>query len=214
MKGTFRFVRKTIVASLLSTSTLLVAHGGLLDILRGEREELSAQRVAFIGAAEVKEVTGSAEHLAGIDTWSQLQPGTKLQPGDIIRTSKGSVVLQMVESESFVKVTPNTILRLVPVGKDGNSSILSGGEERDGFVVRGCRGKAYVKSGSEWRGLAVNELITRSASIRTEAGALVDLFDTESKRPLRIPGATRVRLDDQMLAGRVIVPPSLAEARR
>ena len=66
--------------------------------------------------------------MSGIDRWSPLHAGTNLAPGDIIRTGQGTVVLRMIDSGSFVKVTPNVMLRLAPLEQGWDRGVLSGAE--------------------------------------------------------------------------------------
>ncbi|HEX7859018.1 MAG TPA: hypothetical protein VF773_01685 [Verrucomicrobiae bacterium] len=212
MKGRLN-VRKLIATSAVVASLNGInSHAGFLDILRGEPVE--PQRVAFIGAARVQEVSGTVERLSGIDRWTAVENGEVLKPGDMIRTTTGTAIVRMTESGSFVKVTPNTVLRLVPAQEE-DRSLAQGIEEREGLVVRSCRGKAYFATESgEWEPVEVNQVIARGAQLRTEAGAMLDLFDTQSKRPVRVPGAVRLKLDDQALASRVAGQPSIASAQR
>ena len=213
MKGRFN-VRKLIATSALVASLAGVnTHAGFLDILRGEPVE--PQRVAFIGAARVQEVSGTVARLSGIDQWTAVQNGEELQPGDMIRTTSGTAIVQMTESGSFVKVPPNTVLRLVPAKEEEDRSLAQGIERREGLVVRSCRGKAYVATeAGRWEPVEVNQVIARGAQLRTEVGAMIDLFNTQSKRPVRVPGAVRLTLDDQALASRVAGQPSIASAQR
>lgn len=76
--------------------------------------EPRCQRVAFIGCGVIKQVEGKVERLCGIDCWSPVKTGTELKCGDVIRTGDGTVVLKMEETHSFIKVTPNTVFRLLP----------------------------------------------------------------------------------------------------
>ena len=201
------------------TAFLLLCDGstlnaGIVDLLRGEQTH-APQRVAFVGAARVKQVDGEVQRLAGVERWIPLQKGETLNPGDIVRTSTGSAVLLMVESESFVKVTPNTVCRLVPLEKNWDPAVLSGQEQREGFVVRSCRGNAYAASADgTWTPLTVNAVLAEGTQVRTEPGAFVDLFDTKSQRPIRISGSVEIQLSEQVLARRVAAPPTLAAARR
>jgi hypothetical protein len=121
-KAEARAVMKKVssVIGILTLATLALqpvrAEWKLISFMRGEPESAPPkQRVAFVGSATVKTVEGKAERLCGIDCWTPLSAGCQLKTGDIIQTGKGSVVLKMDESQSFVKVTPNTILRLIPL---------------------------------------------------------------------------------------------------
>jgi hypothetical protein len=117
---------------------------GVIDLLKGEKKNPVVQRVAFVGSAVVKETQGLAERLTCIEQWSPLYSGMELVPGDVIRTAEGTILLRMKESGSFTKVTPHTILRLIPFEKGWDPAILSGREEQNGFAMRGHRGLAQV----------------------------------------------------------------------
>jgi hypothetical protein len=189
-------------------------NAGIISLLRGETTVPEQQRVAFVGAAEVKEVSGAVERLAGVDRWEKLSAGARLLPGDIIRTAAGSAVLCMCESKSFVKITPNTLLRLVDFESGWDRSIVSGREERSGFVVRSCRGSAFfAEANGGWKSVQVNQVLAPGTALRTQAGAVVDLFDNSSKRPLRVPGAAQLKLDEQTLARTVTKEPTFASAK-
>jgi hypothetical protein len=201
-----------IVVLLILLALAYQSSGGVIDLLKGEPPARAFQRVAFVGTAVVKQVDGAAERLVGIDRWKPLKAGEKLAPGDLVRTKEGSVVLRMAESGSFVKVTPNTMLRLVEIEERWDRGVLSGTEERRGFIVRSCRGNAFRRSGVEWKPIEVNTVLVAGTEVRTEAGVVLDLFNTEAHRPVRIPGSSRVTLDEAMLASRVLVQPNLAAA--
>jgi hypothetical protein len=184
------------------------AQSGIVDLLRGDPNAPSAplRRVAFVGSAEVKEVSGEAELLTGIDQWSPLRKGAKLAPGDIIRTGQGAAVIKMTESGSLVRVTPRVMLRLAPLQKGWDPGILSGAEERDGFTVRSCRGQAEFKEGGgNWRAVAVNDVLPEGAVVRLAPGAVVDLYSTADRRAMRLQTA-----DETILASRRSAQPSIA----
>jgi hypothetical protein len=189
-------------------------HAGIISLLRGETTVPEQQRVAFVGAAEVKEVTGAVERLAGVDRWENLSAGARLFPGDVIRTAAGTAILCMCESKSFVKLTPNTLLRLVDFETGWDRGIVSGCEERSGFVVRSCRGNAYfADANGSWRPVEVNQVLAPGTALRTDAGVIVDLFHNALKRPLRVPGSARIKLDEQLLARTPFKEPTYASAQ-
>jgi hypothetical protein len=189
------------------------ANAGILALLRGDAEAAPQQRVAFVGAAEVKQVQGVVERLSGVDRWESLAAGARLIPGDVVRTTGGTVLLCMKESRSFVKITPNTLVRLVEVENGWDLGIVSGREEQSGFVVRSCRGGAFVADATgEWRPIRVNEVLASGTALRTEAGAVVDLFQNSYQQPLRIPGSAWLKLDDKF-ATRMRIQPSFASIR-
>ena len=217
MKSWFRNAKKPVgmLAACAFLSNSAVVSAGIIDVLRGETDQTPFQRVAFVGAATVKEVQGEVQRLAGVEHWTALKKGDQLQPGDLLRTTSGSAVLSMLESESFVKVTPNTLCRLVALEHGWERAVLSGQEEREGFAVRGCRGKVYSRSADgNWTPLVVNAVLSPGTQVRTDPGASVDLFHTALQRPLRISGSVETSLDEKVLAQRVVAAPSLASARR
>ena len=202
----------TLLAVLGCLSSLSSVQAGFLDVLRGEPDSTtpSFQRVAFIGSARVKEVQGQAERLVGIDSWKPLEKRAELMPGDLVRTHNGTVLLRMNESGSFVKVTPQTILRLVALENNWDQGALSGMEEKKGFVVRSCRGKAFVREpGQEWKSVEVNAVLAAGSEIRTESETVVDLFNTRRQRALRIQGPVVIKLQESALANKTVVGSSL-----
>ena len=206
------FLSAAIIFLIANTASV---NAGFIDLLRGESAAPEPQRVAFVGAAQVKEVHGSVERLTGVDRWENLGAGAKLLPGDVIRTAEGSAVLCMSESKSFVKITPNTLLRLVDLASDWDPGVLSGREERDGFVVRGCRGKAFVADRrGDWKLVQVNDVLAPGVALRTAPGAVLDLFHNTSKQPLRVAGSAHLTLDTPVLARVAGAQPSFASARR
>jgi hypothetical protein len=89
----------------------------------------------------------------------------------------------------------------VPLQKGWDLGILTGREESNGFVVRSCRGKALFKDGAgEWKPVLVNMVLKPSTALRTEPGAVLDLFSTEQKQAWRIEGGHQVSLTPTVLA--------------
>lgn len=211
-------LRKTgptvLLIYLFSLSSL---EAGFFDVLRGEADAAipSFQRVAFVGSARVKEVQGEAERLAGIDSWKPLEKGAELMPGDLVRTRNGTVVLRMTDSGSFVKVTPQTILRLLECESTWDRGALSGTEEKQGFAVRSCRGKAFVREpGQEWKSVEVNVVLADGSEVRTEPETVVDLFNIGKQRAVRIQGPAVVNLQESAVAGKSVVGPSFVATVR
>ena len=64
----------TLTACAFLSSSALV-NAGIIDLLRGEREEQTQQRVAFVGAASVKEIQGEVHRLTGVERLVALQNG-------------------------------------------------------------------------------------------------------------------------------------------
>jgi hypothetical protein len=199
---------KNRAAAIFLSLTLLhfstPADAGLIALMRGPKQpEPAFQRVAFVGAAVVREVQGTAEKLSGIDRWETLRPGTALQPGDIIRTRQGTVVLRMTARGAFIKVTPQTVLRLTPLEKNWDRSVLTGREEAEGFVIRSCRGDARVQDATgAWRKVAVNAVIPEGTPIRVARDGVLDLYWTREARALRLTGHSEAILNASVFSGR------------
>jgi len=162
---------------------------GIISILKhgkaGE-EETSVQKVAFVGCAEVREVRGEAEQLCGLEKWQPIKAGEHLSEGAVIRTESGMVVLEMCESRSLVKVTPQTVLRLVPLKKDWDRGSLSGTEEKSGCLVRTLSGKASYRdpTSGDWKRVAVNSVIPAGSEVKVEKNGTLFLFDISQKHSL------------------------------
>jgi len=214
---TWIFVKNRLASAaiiFLAANTASI-QGGFFDIRRGESAEPEPQRVAFVGAAQVREATGIVERLSGVDQWEKLQAGEELLPGDVVRTAEGTAVLRMRESKSFVKITPHTTLRLIAIESGWDRAVVTGREERTGFVVRSCRGKAYViAANGEWRLLRVNDVLAPGTALRTSSEAVVDLFHNASHQPLRVVGAVQLKLETPLLARVPIVQPTLMATSR
>jgi hypothetical protein len=182
------------------------ANAGLISILKHGRPEAPEaapaparpewQRVAFVGSAVIKEVSGRVEMLKGVDRWVAIGKGQRLQPGDLVRTGEGSrAVLKMESSGSFVAMTPKTILRLSVFEKTWDQSVLSGVETRKGYKVRSLRGVAEVKKNNQWLPLSVESVIPVGASVRTHPNTTMDLFHSESGSFIRLQPSVEVALD-------------------
>jgi hypothetical protein len=92
-----------------------------------------------------------------------------------------------------VKVTPNTLFRLLP--EDKMETVPTAASAPSGFVVRSCRGTAaYRDENGEWRPVQVNSVLPETAVVRTEAQTTVDLFCTSTHRAMRIQGARQLIL--------------------
>lgn len=198
---------KSVVALLAAGLLTMSSNAGIISILKrgsadAENPEPAkssqsavSQRVAFVGCAEVKAVHGKVEKLCGVEKWQTIQPGAHLEPGDVIRTAEGDVVLEMCESSSLVKVTPATVMRLVPLRKSWDRSSLSGNEEQPGCQVRAVEGRAYFKHGDEaWQPVVVNSVIPVGALIRVAGQGRVCLFDNTANRAVSVAGNSTTRV--------------------
>lgn len=190
----------SLLAAALFT-TIPDSHAGIISILKrgnaGEEKPV-VQKVAFVGCAKVKAVEGNAEKLCGIEKWERIEAGSHVEPGDVIRTQQGEVLLEMCESSSLVKVIPTTVVRLIPLKKSWDKSIVSGIEEKSGCMVRAVSGKAFFKFGTEeWQPVLVNTVLPLGAEVRVPGEGRVCLFNNMDKKPLTLAGNSSTRIGSE-----------------
>jgi hypothetical protein len=141
-----------------------------------------------VGCAKVKESSGHVERLAGIEKWQRLTTGTHLEEGDVVRTGDdGRLILQMCESDSLVRVTPETTVRLVPLKKGWDECVLSGREAAMGYILRSIEGKAFYKNpAGAWEPLSVNDVLPLGTMVRSPDQARISVFNTERKQAAQL----------------------------
>jgi hypothetical protein len=187
----------SLLAAALFT-TIPDSHAGIISILKrgnASEEKPVVQKVAFVGCAKVKSVEGNAEKLCGIEKWERIPAGSHVEPGDVIRTREGEVLLEMCESSSLVKVTPATVVRLIPLKKSWDKSIVSGIEEKSGCMVRAVSGKAFFKIGTEeWQPVRVNTVLPLGAEVRVPGEGRVCLFNNMDKKSVTLAGNSSTRI--------------------
>jgi hypothetical protein len=160
-------------------------------------------------------VVGKVDCLSGVERWVPVTKGASIHAGDIIRTHEnGRVTLRMTASQSFVRLTPSTMLRLVAPKETWDKSVLSGApEETAGFSVRAVRGKAEFKAESDrWQPLEVNVTIPEGTVVRTADGAQIDLLNRSNRQFLRIAPGSILKLGDIAQASRLYRQPAIASA--
>jgi hypothetical protein len=211
-------VRKKFTTPVSCVAALLLCtpgtQAGILSILKGDAGKPQPyQKVGFVGCAEVKEVKGQVQYLRGIEKWQPLKAGSHLSEGDLVRCENGEATLKMCESSSLVRVKQQTMLRLLTCEKDWDRGVLSGTEQRKGYVVRSLRGHAWVRNeeDSKWKGIEVNDVLPEGAVIKTRGSTAIQFFCTEELTVLRVATPGEVRLSSG-LAQNASEPPSLAAA--
>jgi hypothetical protein len=198
------------------------ARAGFIALLRGDGQEnepapaTSPQRFAFVGNAEVKELSGDVRVLKGIERWEKLNLGTKLSPGDLIQTGKNGKAMLKMQSGSLVKISPNSILRLAPFEPGMDPAVLSGKPEGKGFSVRSLHGAALCQgSGNQWAPVDVNTLLPEGSLLRLSNNTTLDLFDSSSGGFVRLEGQAELKLDSALFTGHSVkssTQPALASA--
>jgi len=162
------------------------------------------QRVAFVGPAKVREVTGTVEFNQGSE-WRLVKAGQELPIGVELRAQDGaSAVLQMVETGSLVRVVTGTQLRLASAAELPAFAREESAAERGEWVVRGLRGKAEVKRGLWWAKLTTGAPLKAGDKIRTGESTVVDLFLPEEQRVLRVGSLTTLKISTANIGQRLI----------
>ena len=120
----------------------------------------------------------------------------------------------MTQSASLVRVGPATILRLAPLGKEMERASLTGQEDRTGFLVRAVRGRAEFSSvDGKWELLKVDSVLAQGTRVRTRGTAIVDLFNAEHSRVIRVLDDSEVVLGAVPVAtaGKILSNRALSE---
>lgn len=149
------------------------------------RAEEDWRRVAFIGDANVKSITGLVEVIA--PEGRVLREGEKAQAGDVLRIWRGAeVVLQMDISKSLVRAKGPVLLRLAPA--DGyNRAALSGADEKVGFVVRAVWGHGrYSEDGVRWHDLRAGLVLPEGSKVRPFRDTTIDLYHNATHEVVRL----------------------------
>src|SRR5688572_33475028 len=111
---------------------------GVIGVLSGNSEEW--RKVAFIGDAEVKSISGVVELINGNERILRAKETATV--GHTLRIWRGSeVVLVMKNTKSLVRAKGPCLLRLAPE-KEGayQRAEMKWEEPKDAFVVRAVRG--------------------------------------------------------------------------
>src|SRR4051812_19472306 len=111
------------------------------------------RKVAFIGDAEVKKISGVVELISGKEE-RILHEKETAKVGQVLRVWRGAeVVLQMKNSKSLVRAKGPTLLRLAPDSEGYDRASVTGEEQKAGFIVRAVRGGGKYQDGEYWRNI-------------------------------------------------------------
>src|SRR5213082_3204532 len=117
----------------------------MLAAIPGRSEEW--RKVAFIGDADVKTISGLVEVVNG-DKDRILHEKEIAKVGQTLRVWRGAeVVLQMKNSKSLVRAKGPVLLRLAPESEGYDRASVNGEEPKSGFVVRAVRGHGKYQDG-------------------------------------------------------------------
>lgn len=157
---------------------------GVIGVVSGISEEW--RKVAFIGDAEVKSISGVVELVNGSERI--LREKETATVGHTLRIWRGSeVVLVMKNTKSLVRAKGPCLLRLAP-DKDGayQRAEVNWEEPKSGFVVRAVRGGGKYQDGPYWRCLEAGMTIPDGTRVRPYRDSILDFYHPETKTAYRV----------------------------
>jgi hypothetical protein len=152
------------------------------------------RKVAFIGDAEVKSISGVVELVNG--TERILREKETATVGHTLRIWRGSeVVLVMKNTKSLVRAKGPCLLRLAP-DKDGayQRADLKWEEPKSGFVVRAVRGGGKYQDGEYWRTLEAGMNIPEATRVRPYRDSVLDFYHPATRTAYRVTDHKRQTL--------------------
>jgi hypothetical protein len=147
------------------------------------------RKVAFIGDAEVKTISGVVEVVAakGDKQDRILHEKEIAKVGQVLRIWRGAeVVLQMKNSKSLVRAKGPTLLRLAPDSEGYDRASITGEEEKTGFVVRAVRGGGKYQEGEYWRNLQAGMRLPDGTRVRAFRDSVLDFYHPATQTAYRI----------------------------
>jgi hypothetical protein len=164
-----------------SVTCLLLA---VLSVVSSRSEEW--RKVAFIGDAEVKTISGVVEVIANKEE-RILHEKETAKVGQVLRVWRGAeVVLQMKNSKSLVRAKGPTLLRLAPESEGYDRASVAGEEEKAGFVVRAVRGGGKYQDGEHWRNLQAGMHLPDGTRVRPFRESVLDFYHPATHTAYRV----------------------------
>lgn len=144
------------------------------------------RKVAFIGDAQVKSISGVVELETGKES-RVLHEKEVAKVGDTLRIWRGAeVVLQMNNSKSLVRAKGPTLLRLAPEKEGYDRASATGEEPKTGFIVRGVRGHGKYQDGEYWRDLQTGMAIPEGTRVRAWRDSTLDFYHPQTRTSYRV----------------------------
>jgi hypothetical protein len=186
----------------------------MLNVVDGKAEEW--KKVAFIGNAEVKSISGVVEVVAGKEERTLREKETATV-GQTLRIWRGSeVVLMMKNTKSLVRAKGPCLLRLAPEREGYDRASVTGEEPKSGFIVRAVRGavrgQGKFQDGAHWRFLEPGMTIPDGARVRPFRESVLDFYHPATRTAYRVTDHKR----QTVLAARQIedeVSPTIMAAK-
>jgi hypothetical protein len=156
---------------------------GAVGVLSSMSEEW--QKIAFIGDAEVKSISGVVELVNGSERI--LREKETATVGHTLRIWRGSeVVLVMKNTKSLVRAKGPCLLRLAADKEGGYQRADSGEESKSGFVVRAVRGGGKYQDGPYWRCLEAGMTIPEGTRVRPYRDGILDFYHPGTRTAYRV----------------------------
>jgi hypothetical protein len=166
---------------------LLLLPALMVAVARGEEW----RKVAFIGNADVKSVTGLVEVVSG-DGDTILHEKDVAHVGQTLRIWRGAeVIIQMKNSHSLVRAKGPTLLRLAPESEAYDRAAVTGQEDAKGFVVRAVHGGGKYQVGAYWRELHPGMNIPEGTKVRPFRDSALDFYHPATRTVLRVTDHTK-----------------------
>jgi hypothetical protein len=167
---------------------LLVIAALTIGLARGEEDW---RKVAFIGDADVKSISGLVEVISGKEE-RVLHEKEIATIGQTLRIWRGAeVILMMHGSKSLVRAKGPVLLRLAPVKEGYDRASLTGEEPKQGFIVRAVHGHGKYQDGVYWRDLQAGMTIPEGARVRPFRDSVLDFYHPGTHTAYRITDHTR-----------------------
>ena len=144
------------------------------------------RKVAFIGDAEVKSISGVVEVVsAGQDRIVHAKEIATV--GQTLRIWRGAeIVLQMKNSKSLVRAKGPVLLRLAPEQEGYGRASVTGEEPNTGFVVRAVRGHGKYQAGAYWREIETGMCLPEGTRVRPFHDSILDFYHPATHTALRV----------------------------
>ena len=180
----------------------------MFSVVGGKGEDW--KKVAFIGNADVKSISGVVEVINGKDERILREKETAMV-GQTLRIWRGSeVVLMMKNTKSLVRAKGPCLLRLADEREGYNRAAVTGEEPKTGFVVRAVRGHGKYQNGDYWKFLEPGMTIPDGARVRPFRDSVLDFYHPATRTAYRVTDHKRQTVLAAKLTEREISPAILA----
>jgi hypothetical protein len=144
------------------------------------------RKVAFIGDAEVKSISGVVEVVSGGQ--DRIVHSKEIATvGQTLRIWRGAeIVLQMKNSKSLVRAKGPVLLRLAPEQEGYGHASVTGEEPKTGFVVRAVRGHGKYQAGAYWREIETGMCLPEGTRVRPFHESILDFYHPATHTALRV----------------------------